>query len=107
MRAREWRKRAHWLVNFAYYNGDLDPGLTGCHVKWTLWALLVYSLPIALFENYSKKILMDKQKEFNHITYSEKCGPVKRFILVDYWQNLALLWCRIGEAEPESYRKKR
>ena len=50
---------------------------------------------------------MDKQKEFNHITYSEKCGPVKRFILVDYWQNLALLWCRIGEAEPEGYRKKR
>ena len=71
-RACEWCKQAHWLVDFFPWNCDwtrawswqavmsneLSQRLIDQNRKA---ALLVYVLPIALFENYSKKpFLMDK-----------------------------------------------
>ena len=62
--ANDANKYIDWLIFFYHWNRWMDKGLTGCNVKWTLAtphrsklekaAPLVYILPTALFENYSK-----------------------------------------------------
>ena len=87
-------------------------------------APLIYILPTALFEKYSKKSsLMDKYGEFNHITtcrceglksnYNyetyklikfKKFVAIEGFTLVDCWQKLVLLLLMV-EAEEVIQRK--
>ena len=66
-RANDENKHIDWLIFFLLLlKLWLDQGLTGCRVKWTFatphrskiekGALLVYILPTALFENYSKNL---------------------------------------------------
>ena len=63
--ANDANKHIDWLI-FFLLKLWLDKGLTGSHVKWTLAtphrskrekaAPLVYILPTALIENYSKTV---------------------------------------------------
>ena len=66
-RANDANKHIDWLIFFLLLlKLWLDQGLTGCRVKWTFatpidqnskkGALLVYILPTALFDNYSKNL---------------------------------------------------
>ena len=66
-RANDANKHIDWLILLLLLlKLWLDQGLTGCRVKWTFatphrskiekGTLLVYILPTALFENYSKNL---------------------------------------------------